>query len=801
MKRACFLALALSLLSLGSYAQDSDPARIKNALIGPDWKAQWITPDKAQLDALPAASTYPEKHPRTQDPLANTWIACRKTLDLAKVPAKAPARIAVDSKYWLWVNGRLVVFEGQLKRGPTPQDTYYDELDLAPYLQEGKNTFAILVWYFGKTGFSHVSSGKPGLLFEADLDGQALLSDASWKVQIHPAYLDRSADGEQPNYRLSESNVVFDARKNTLGDWTRPEFSDSAWPAAAECGKPPVAPWNTLWKRPTPLFKDYGLLSYVNDSQLPRESTGAVIEAQLPYNAHITPYLDIEAPAGLTIGIQTDHYKGGDVPNVRAEYITRAGRQTYESLGWMNGHKVLFTIPQGVKILALKFRETGYNTAFSGAFECNDAFYNTLWQKARRTLYVTMRDTYMDCPDRERSQWWGDAVNELGEAFYSLDVKSHLITRKGIVELVNWQRENKTLFSPMPGNYNTELPLQMLASVGYYGFWTYYLNTGDADTIRYAYPKVKDYLSVWKLDAEGLVIPRKGEWDWGDWGENIDMKVLASEWYYLALKGAILMANLSGHPEDVPLYETQMDTLRKGFEAKFWTGSEYRDPDYKGQTDDRANSLAVVAGLAGPDKWDKIKAVLATQYHASPYMEKYVEEALFLMHDAKAAQARMKKRFTGMVQSPLSTLPEMWVGGTNNHAWTGGPLTLLSQYAVGVAPSEAAYKTFSVLPQMGELTAAKAHVDSVAGVIDVTLKRDEKTFNLDLTSPANTTAIVGIPKDALNTVARIEANGQAVWKAGQAAGQVNGLTFESEDTHYVQFRVAPGKWAFAAFSE
>lgn len=27
----------------------------------------------------------------------------------------------------------------------------------------------------------------------------------------------------------------------------------------------------------------------------------------------------------------------------------------------------------------------------------------------------------MDCPDRERAQWWGDEVNELGEAFYVLD--------------------------------------------------------------------------------------------------------------------------------------------------------------------------------------------------------------------------------------------------------------------------------------------------------------------------------------------------------------------------------------------
>ena len=39
-----------------------------------------------------------------------------------------------------------------------------------------------------------------------------------------------------------------------------------------------------------------------------------------------------------------------------------------------------------------------------------------MWEKSQRTLYITMRDTYMDCPDRERAQWWGDEVNESGEA-------------------------------------------------------------------------------------------------------------------------------------------------------------------------------------------------------------------------------------------------------------------------------------------------------------------------------------------------------------------------------------------------
>lgn len=131
-----------------------------------------------------------------------------------------------------------------------------------------------------------------------------------------------------------------------------------------------------------------------------------MIIASLPYNAQVTPYIKLQASQGMKIDIRTDNYRGGSAPNVFAEYITKEGVQEFETYGWMNGHQVYYKIPKGVKVLDVRFRETGYDTAFRGSFSCSDTFYNTLWSKSLRTLYITMRDTYMDCPDRERSQWW-----------------------------------------------------------------------------------------------------------------------------------------------------------------------------------------------------------------------------------------------------------------------------------------------------------------------------------------------------------------------------------------------------------
>ena len=105
------------------------------------------------------------------------------------VPNQLIARIAADSKYWLWINDQLVVFEGGLKRGPSPSGTYYDPVDIAPYLTKGLNTIAILLWHFGKDGFSHINSGKAALLFEAIAPGLEIVSDASWQCALYEACL------------------------------------------------------------------------------------------------------------------------------------------------------------------------------------------------------------------------------------------------------------------------------------------------------------------------------------------------------------------------------------------------------------------------------------------------------------------------------------------------------------------------------------------------------------------------------------------------------------------------------------
>ena len=724
---------------------------------------------------------------------ANQWNCYRKKFTLTEKPAAALARIAVDSKYWLWVNGELVVREGGVKRGPNPQDTYFDVVDLAPHLVKGDNQIAVLAWYFGKDGFSHKSSGKAGFLFEMVAGATKVLSDSSWKTLRHPSF---GEAGNTPNFRLAESSVRFDARHDIAG-WTGAGFNDSAWRSPADFGAPPAAPWNRLWERSIPQWKDFGLKDYENAGDLPREGSDKPITAKLPYNAQITPWLKVSAPAGLMIKMGTDNAAN----EINAEYITKQGVQEFETPAWMSGHNVVYQIPRGVKILGLKYRESGFNTKFTGTFSCDNEFLNKLWKKCERTLYINMRDSFFDCPDRERAQWWGDIVIQLGQVFHTFDTPSHSLIRKCMYNLANWQRPSKTLFSPIPaGNWDKELPQQMLASIGQYGFWTYYLNTGDAETITDLYPHVKDYLSIWQTDGDGLIVHRSGEngWDWADWGNNVDIRVLDQAWCCLALEGAARMAEVAGKPDDAPAYRKQREAVIAATNAKFWNGSAYRDPGYNGATDDRASGMAVVAGIAGPDKYPAIKAVLAKEFHASPYIEKYILESLFLMKDPAAALARMESRYKVMVESETSTLWELFTrDGTLNHAWTGGPLTLLAQYVVGVSPTSPGFKTYQVKPQLGGLKRISTGFDSVSGRIEIAIVRNDESFHLKLNSPEKTTATVCIPLKTYGLTA-IRVGGKPLWLNGKANGEIPGITPTGEIDGHACFTVAPGTWEFEA---
>lgn len=706
-----------------------------------DWKAKWIW-DKENL---------------TEN---NTWMCFSKKVSLDNIPVELIADISADSKYWLYINGVNVVFEGSVKRGADNNSGYYDSVDIAPYLKKGENHICALVWYWdNETSYSYNSSGQGGFIFEAIGEDISIISDESWRVKRNSAYLNSKL--YPPNYRLPEYSIYFDARED-MGDWTGTDYDTSSWENATEYALGGEGAYGKLYPRGIPLLKDYGLKAYENseayENYTVNKLLGEKITVDIPYNAQLTPYLKIIAPAGKKIRITTENTLIGAVSTT---YITKEGEQEFEALGWFNGEHITYKIPKGVTVVSLMYRETGYDSAFSGSYSSDDEFFDSLWQKSLRTLYVTMRDNFMDCPDRERAQWWGDVTSEMIMTMYSMDSNSYLLYQKGVEAMLSHIDETKVLQTvvPISGDY-FELPVQQLA--GIVGFMTYYEYTGDKAFISKVYDASVDYLKLWEIGENNLVVHRSGSWDWPDWGSKADMTAIENAWVYYALSATEKMAEILDEDKDIAFITERKAAIKEGYKA-LWTEGGFKSEDVK-NPDDRANALAALAGLAEKEQYPVIQSVLLNVQNSSPYMEYYVLEALCKMGEYEAAGDRIKQRYEGMVNEDYSTLWEFWNSwqGTKNHAWSGGPLVIMSKHFAGIAPVEAGYERVKIDPQYTLSDTLSCTVPSVRGLITLSYEKAADNYTVSLTVPDNMKTDLFVPEGATVTV-----NSELIYKNGE----------------------------------
>lgn len=761
-----------------------------------DWEAQWIW--------------------QQQDGPANAWVAFRKTVNIDQVPEKVIANISADSKYWMWINGELVVFEGSVARGPDqakpwkrvkevwelpperkPSNSWYEEVDITDHLMDGENTIAVLAWYWGNETHkgTHIDSGKGGFILQADIGNQQLITDQTWKVKADPPY---ALDSGDTGTSIVQYNVKYDARR-AMENWQSPRYSDADWKPATEKGTPPAAPWYDLKKNYVPALVNHGLQFYADypESKFPLISDGEPLSCELPFNQQITPWLEIECDEGLEINITTDNPHN----KISAVYITRQGRQSFESFSWMNGHRVIYEIPAGVKVLGLKYRWMSVGK-MAGSFRCSDPFYERLWEMGRNTLFVCARDNFMDCPDRERACWIGDVADQASYLFYCMDDAGRQLLKKAI--RVTMAYSNEGTYAALGPLRLRELPSQSLQFVDQ-GVWQYYLNTCDIDTLRYAYPYVREYLKLWNPGPDGLHLRKKPSldyWNWSDWGkkDTIDQQIVIDSLYFMALNSAAKMATELNETDDVTWYEKRIDAMKAGFDKKYWTGKYYSSRPRTFQ-DDRANCLTILSGLTSRGKHESIVCnVLIPNQFCSPHFEWMVEEAMCQAGFHEAALQRMKQRYKSQVDRKWqSTLYEKFPkGGTYNHAWNA-PNAILSKHIAGIAPIEPGWSTYQVLPNLEHLSWLREVVPSVKGAISIDIRQQENEYRITLDSPAETTAVIGVPK-SIGRVAEIRVNEMTIWADGAFKNVAQGIEPDGEDERFIKFRVAPGNWEISAIA-
>ena len=766
MKKALFprgIALLLCTVSIfsllagcgGKVVTTPDPAEsVKGDVSAPNRGI----PDRSDLLYLSAIEGYKKTDWTanwiwTENCAEDSYVAFRKTFTLEQAVPTATAFISAADKYVLWVNGELVVLDGSLKRGPTPYDSYYDTVELTN-LKQGENTIALLVAFNGRSGDGSIvpvlvdeegdEYTQAGLIFELDAGGTTICSDSSWKAARHTGYKNRvTAGADYPGYSqssmLAERNVYFDARDD-LGDFMAEGYNDSEWEDATPVSKAGDLPFGDLYSAMIQPIRFQDIVDFSNSADyvgtpLTQDTT---LVLDLPGNIQFTPYFELEAPAGKKLTLYTDTYTDKqELPNFKDTYVTADGAQCYENYPWRSGSKLIIEAEAGVTFTRLGYRASGFNGEQVGSFTSSDPGLDQLWQESLNTLAICMRDTYMDCPERERGPYMGDASNEIDAALYSYDQGGLDLTKKAILACVAWTGADGAIPSRAPSVKPQEIPNQSLIFMT--SVYHYWLHSGDRETAEAYCNAFLNYLRLVEME-NGLPVYRDGSWTWDDWGDRIDTRLLQTGIYYYALNVTKSLADDLGITEGTEFLAERMDSMRENWRAVYYTEEGFKSPDSK-YVDDRANAMLALSGLAGEEDWPLITDVIMSTYQASPFIEKYVLEALCAMGRVDLALQRMRDRYAPMLKDEYDTLWETFDGetGTVNHGWTAAPLYILSKYAAGIRPTQAGFEAYEIAPG-NELDSFHCTVWTPKGEITAELETAaaEKTLTVTAIDAAGT---------------------------------------------------------------
>ena len=738
MKKGKLLLLSASLITMCLSACQSNTSKSENKPIE-DNVPETGKADRSSLKYASSLDSYKKSDWKghwiwTNYCYEDSYVAFRKVFNLKEKVAEATAFISAESKYFMWVNEELVTIDGSLKRGPTPYDSYYDEVKINN-LKEGNNIITILVAFNGRSGDSSINPqledeegdmiSQAGLLFEMQAGKTLVKSDSSFKTIRIDAYRNKITGGKEydaytQSSMLAERNVFYDARKE-IGDYKKLEFDDSSWEAAKAVAKAGNLPFGDLYKAPTKPIKFHEITDFSNANSYVGKtlSEDTTLALSLPTDIQFSWYIDIEAEAGKKLVFYTDSYKYNDgLQSFKDTYVTKDGQQSYENYPWRSGYTLFIDAPAGVKFNKIAYRMSEFNGELMSPFTSSDSNLDILWKKAQNTVRVCMRDSFMDCPDRERGPYMGDASNQIDAALYCYDQGALDLIKKSILACVGWVKNDNAIPSRAPSVKPQEIPNQSLAFLT--SAYHYYEHTNDVETMTLYTKAAIEYLKLYEME-KGLPKYRAGSWTWNDWGSCIDNNLLQAGFYYYALRLTKELVTSLKMNDDISFINERMASMESKYHDAYYTENGFKSSS-SNYVDDRANALLALSGLAKASDYETIINVLTKTREASPFSEKYVLEALCAMGRIDLAKERMLLRYDAMIKDSKDTLYEKFdiTDGTFNHAWTSGPIYIINRYIAGLKPTKPGFEEYS-LSLTNLLDSFKCSNYTIKGNIDIEL--------------------------------------------------------------------------------
>lgn len=728
----------------------SSPTTFRMALSPADWKAKWI------------AIGTPEDSISRPCPIFNTNFKTTKKI------SSAIAYITSHGIYEAYVNGKKVG-EAFLTPGFTSYNKrlQYQVYDVTNLLQNGENNIEITLadgWYSGHLGWWRKNNfyGKSlALLYQMEVtytDGsqETIISDQNWKSSTGKITYSELYNGE-----------TIDNRKE-IAPWTPVKVENFSY--------------NNLVPTTTELVTKHEIFKPVNIITTPKGETVIDFGQNLSGFVHfktsgiagdsiVLEHGEVLDKAGnfYNDNLRNAAQKDVFVLNGKGEeyfepHFTYHGFRYVRIQGWKGPIK-----PEQLEAVALYS-----DCPLTGSFECSNPLINQLQHNILWSQNDNFVDIPTDCPQRdERMGWTGDAQTFSKTAAFNRNVNTFFA--KWLKDLAADQLPNGAVTFIVPNIMGDAAGAAGWGDAATVIPWTMYQAYGDKKILEDQYPSMKAWVDFIQSRTHNDL------WDngfqFGDWlsyrsdglderTANTDQFLVAQCYYAYSTQLLINAAQVLGKQDEVAKYTTLLKRIKEAF------FTEYVSP--KGRIMSNTQTAYVLAlqfdllpeafrPIAAKHLADNIasyKYHLTTGFLGTYFLTNVLSNNGYIDVAYKLLLQETYPSWLYPVKMKATTIWERWDGIRPDSSFQTTDMNSFNHYSYGAIgewmyravagidmdPSVPGYKKIRIKPHPGgDLTYAKASLETGYGKIGVNWQLQGDKFSMDVEIPANTTAEIYVP--------------------------------------------------------
>lgn len=717
----------------------------------------------------------------------------RKMFLLDQVPDRYIVHVSADNRYKLYINNRLVSL------GPVRGDLYnwhFETIDLAPYLHEGKNLIAAVVWNYGVLSpCAQVSTGQAELIVQGNTEREAAVNtDATWKCIQNNAY-SPCQSGQVIGYYVAGPGEKVDMRFYPWG-WRQIDYDDSHWMfassgmAGAMKGLPdyhgrllvpsPIPPMEMRVERIPSLRLSENINVPDNFPALPsalkiapHSSVRILLDNKMLTTGYLSLLLEQGRGTEITISyaeslyenvFMTDsvvNFEKGNRNEIRGKQFLGyedkilpdgGENRLYTTLWWRTWRYIDLQIKTADAPLVLKDIYsifTAYPLKRISSFEATtEDSLSRMLDIGWRTARLCANETYMDCPYYEQLQYFGDTRIQAMITMYN--TADTCLVKHAIEQGRQSMTAEGITMSRYPSRVSQFISSYALSWIGMiYDYWMY---RGEDDFICSLLPDIRRIMAWYEqlLKPDGTLgyVPY---WFFVDWAagfkrgepprEAYGNSFIQDLTYLLALKEASALERALGMSALAEHYDAIGKRLQSCLCDKYWNENRnlFADTSKHDSFSQHANLLAVLADiLTAEDAKDVAEQILtdSSLTKSTIYYRYYLHQALDkagLGDNLLDVLTDWRKQMAlGLTTWAESPEPSR----SDCHAWGASLNIEFYRIILGIRSGAPGFKRVIIKPSLGDLKQVSGTIPHPqGGTVRVSYEKINSILKAEITLP------------------------------------------------------------------